>query len=58
MSILDIFFIKDRIDAGDCEIEYISTKEMIAEMFTKPLQGELFHYLRARLMVESEIVLG
>ena len=50
------FFIKDRIDADDCAaVEYIPTKEMIADMFTKPLQGELFRYLRARLMVESEI---
>ena len=35
------FFIKDRMDTGDCEIEYIPTKDMVADIFTKPLQGDM-----------------
>jgi hypothetical protein len=46
------FFIKDRMASGECEVEYIPTAEMIADMFTKPLQGELFRNNRSRLMSE------
>ena len=48
------FFIKDRMVSGDCEVQYIPTKEMVADMFTKPLQGELFRAHRSRLMCESD----
>ena len=47
------FFIKFRMDTGDCEVEYIPTKDMVADMFTKPLQGDVFKAHRARLMTES-----
>ena len=35
------FFIKDRIDAGEVELEHMSTTDMIADILTKPLQGQL-----------------
>ncbi len=44
------FFIKDRIDNGELELKYLPTKEMIADILTKPLQGELFRRLRALLL--------
>jgi len=44
------FFIKDRIDSGEIEIEHKGTSEMIADMLTKPLQGELFRKMRAKLL--------
>lgn len=33
------FFVKDRVDNKEFAIEYCPTKEMIADYFTKPLQG-------------------
>ena len=36
------FFVKDRIANGEIDLEYCPTKEMLADYFTKPLQGALF----------------
>lgn len=36
------FFVKDRVDKGELEIEYCPTLEMLADYYTKPLQGGLF----------------
>ena len=44
------FFIKDRISAGEIKITYLPTTEMAADLLTKPLQGELFRKLRAKLL--------
>jgi hypothetical protein len=44
------FWMKDRIDSGEINVEYMPTDEMIADMLTKPLQGEKFRMLRAKLM--------
>ena len=33
------FFVTDRIQAGDLHVEYCPTDEMVADFFTKPLQG-------------------
>jgi hypothetical protein len=44
------YFVKDRIDKGDVEIVYTNTEEMLADYFTKPLQGELFVKLRDLIM--------
>ena len=44
------FFIKDRIDAGEIKLQYLPTEEMVADILTKPLQGELFKKLRAKMM--------
>ena len=35
-------FIKDRVDLGEIKIQYLPTEDMVADYFTKPLQGELF----------------
>jgi len=40
------FFVTDRIEAGELRVEYCPTKKMIADFFTKPLQGALFYELR------------
>ena len=37
------FFMKDRVDKGEVEVQYCPTLEMLADYFTKPLQGALFH---------------
>ena len=44
------FFIKDLIDKKEIELEYLPTGEMLADMLTKPLQGELFRRMRKELM--------
>jgi hypothetical protein len=44
------FFVKDRIDAGEIAIEYLPTEDMIADILTKPLQGDLFRKLRRMLL--------
>lgn len=36
------FFVKDRIANGEIDLEYCPTEEMLADYFTKPLQGALF----------------
>ena len=43
-------FTKDRIEKGEFEIEYCPTEHMLADYFTKPLQGSLFHRFRDVIM--------
>ena len=45
------FFIKDRIAKGDIHLVYCPTEDMVADFFSKPLQGSLFTRFR-------DIVLG
>jgi serine phosphatase RsbU (regulator of sigma subunit) len=47
------FWVKDRIEAGEIEIEHMPTADMIADVMTKPLQGELFRKMR-RLLLNCE----
>lgn len=44
------FFLKDRADANEIQVEHLSTEKMVADILTKPLQGELFRKLRAELL--------
>jgi hypothetical protein len=44
------FFITDRIKADEVKVEYCPTGEMIADYFTKPLQGSLFKRFRDMIM--------
>ena len=45
------FWIKDRIESEGIEVRYCPTEMMIADFFTKPLQGRLFRKFR-------DVVLG
>jgi hypothetical protein len=49
---LDIkyFWIKDKLKIEGIEVVYCPTDLMVADFFTKPLQGALFHKLRAVVM--------
>jgi hypothetical protein len=44
------FFVTDRIKHGEMRIEYCPTGDMVADFFTKPLQGSLFRKLRAIIL--------
>ena len=44
------FFIKDLVDKNFLKIKYCPTEQMLADFFTKLLQGKLFHRLRAVVM--------
>jgi hypothetical protein len=44
------FFVKDRIDSREIEIKYVPSESMIADFFTKPLQGALFVRLRDAIL--------
>ena len=44
------FFVKDRIDSGEIRVEHMPTGSMIADILTKPLQGDLFRAMRAALL--------
>ena len=49
------FFIKDRLDVESIKVEYCPTEEMLADFFTKPLQGNLFRKLRGVIMGQEHI---
>lgn len=44
------FFLHDRINRKEVRVEYLCTGDMIADILTKPLQGEQFNRLRAMLL--------
>jgi hypothetical protein len=53
-------FITDRIAWKDVAIQYCPTKEMVADYFTKPLQGALFYKFRDQIMgvVSMDTIVG
>ena len=44
------FWIKDRIESENIKVEYCPTEKMVADFFTKPLQGSLFRKFRDVVM--------
>lgn len=44
------FLVKDYVDRKEVRMEYLFTGEMNADFYTKPLQGELFKKMRAKIM--------
>ena len=44
------FFVKDRVDKKEFVIQYCPTELMVADFFTKPIQGALFRAFRAVIM--------
>jgi hypothetical protein len=44
------YFVKDRIESGEVSLEHCPTEEMVADFFTKPLQGSTFIKLRNMIM--------
>ena len=44
------FFVKQYVENGTMKIQHCPTLQMIADILTKPLQGELFRRLRDLLL--------
>jgi hypothetical protein len=44
------FFMRNRAEMGDIDLVYTATKEMVADVPTKPLQGHQFNELRSKLL--------
>ena len=44
------FWIKNRLQKHDIKVEYCATEAMLADFFSKPLQGALFNKLRDVVM--------
>ena len=49
------FFVKDRVDKGEVEVLYCPTEQMLADFFTKPLQGALFEKFKSVIMGHQHI---
>jgi hypothetical protein len=49
------FFMKDRINTEGIDVVYCPTEDMLADFFTKPLQGSLFEKFRRVIMGEAHI---
>ena len=47
---INYFFLHDRILHGDICMKCVNTKDLIADILTKPLQGEPFRVLRDKLL--------
>jgi hypothetical protein len=46
-------FLREQVAEKNIRVEYVGTKEQVADIFTKPLPREAFEYLRQRLGVIS-----
>ena len=44
------FFITDQVKNGNVVIEYCPTENMVADFYTKPLQGKLFYKFRDQIL--------
>ena len=44
------FFVHDRVKAGDIDVLYCPTERMVADFFTKPVQGNTFKMFRDAVM--------
>ena len=52
---IHFFFVKDVLKKENIELQHCPTKRMIADYFTKPLQGEVFKQMRDQIMGYSKI---
>ncbi|XP_019189998.1 PREDICTED: uncharacterized protein LOC109184452 [Ipomoea nil] len=48
---IDYHFVRDKVASGDMVVNFVSTKDQLADIFTKPLPGPRFTALRDKLNV-------
>lgn len=48
---IDVHFVRDKVQANEIQVRYISTKDQIADVLTKPLSKLRFQQLRAKLTI-------
>lgn len=48
---IDMYFIRNKVIAGELSIRYVSSEEQVADIMTTPLSFVRFNYLRAKLNV-------
>ncbi|XP_019172086.1 PREDICTED: uncharacterized protein LOC109167519 [Ipomoea nil] len=48
---IDYHFVRDKVASGDIVVNFVSTKDQLADIFTKPLPGSRFAILRDKLNV-------
>jgi len=44
-------FLREKVTENEIKMEYVSTKDQIVDIFTKPLPKDTFEYLREKLGV-------
>jgi hypothetical protein len=49
------FWLKDRIQSHDIHIRHCPTTQMLADFFTKPLQGHLFRFFKAVVLGQRHV---
>ena len=47
---IKFFFASDRVEKGEIVVKYMPTDDMIADLLTKPLQGEKFRAMRDKIL--------
>nr|GEV39508.1 aluminum-activated malate transporter 13-like [Tanacetum cinerariifolium] len=52
---IDYHFVREKVAQGDLRVQHISTKDQIANIFTKPLPTPRFFFLRSKLQCEQHI---
>ncbi|KAK7275147.1 hypothetical protein RIF29_16256 [Crotalaria pallida] len=47
-------FLRDHVQKGDCTIDFVSTENQLADVFTKPLPRDTFYHIRRELGILDE----
>lgn len=54
---IDFHFVRDKVARKDLDVRFLSTKDQIADAFTKALTADRFKFLRDKLRVQAPLVL-
>ncbi|MEQ5220427.1 Ty1/Copia family ribonuclease HI, partial [Morganella morganii] len=50
---IDYHFVRDKVAFGEFKVNFVSTKDQLADIFTKPLTAPRFSFLRDKLQVAA-----
>ncbi|XP_031092189.1 uncharacterized protein LOC115996890 [Ipomoea triloba] len=50
---IDYHFVRDKVATGDLIVNFVSTRDQVADIFTKPLPAHRFQFLRDKLNVAA-----